>query len=84
MFMKRPMSNPSMLDQDRPADPKSSTNIEPDESFGDILSEYEQSHTHRIREEGKRGLEGTVVAITGESVFLDIGYKTEEIGRAHV
>ena len=71
------MSNPSMLDQDRPVDPKSSTNIEPDESFGDILSEYEQSHTHRIREEGKRGLEGTVVAITGESVFLDIGYKTE-------
>jgi small subunit ribosomal protein S1 len=66
-----------MLDQDRPADPKSLTNNEPDESFGDILSEYEQSHTHRIREEGKRGLEGTVVAITGESVFLDIGYKTE-------
>ena len=71
------MSNPSMLDQDLPTDPKSPTNIEPDESFGDILSEYEQSHTHRIREEGKRGLEGTVVAITGESVFLDIGYKTE-------
>jgi small subunit ribosomal protein S1 len=66
-----------MLDQDRPVDPKSPTNIEPDESFGDILSEYESSHTHRIREEGKRGLEGTVVAITGESVFLDIGYKTE-------
>jgi small subunit ribosomal protein S1 len=71
------MSNPSMLDQDRPVDPKSPTTNEPDESFGDILSEYEQSHTHRIREEGKRGLEGTVVAITGESVFLDIGYKTE-------
>ncbi len=71
------MSNPSMLDQDRPLDPKSSTTNEPDESFGDILSEYEQSHTHRIREEGKRGLEGTVVAVTGEAVFLDIGYKTE-------
>jgi small subunit ribosomal protein S1 len=68
-----------MLDQDRPADPKSPTTNEPNESFGDILSEYEQSHTHRIREEGKRGLEGTVVAITGESVFLDIGYKTEGI-----
>jgi small subunit ribosomal protein S1 len=76
---ERPMSNPSMLDQDPPVDPKSPTNNEPDESFGDILSEYEQSHTHRIREEGKRGLEGTVVAITGESVFLDIGYKTEGI-----
>jgi small subunit ribosomal protein S1 len=68
-----------MLDQDWPADPKSPTTNEPDESFGDILSEYEQSHTHRIREEGRRGLEGTVVAITGESVFLDIGYKTEGI-----
>jgi len=79
MFMKRPMSNPSMLDQDRPVDPKSPTTNEPNESFGDILSEYEQSHTHRIREEGKRGLEGTVVAITGESVFFDIGYKTEGI-----
>jgi small subunit ribosomal protein S1 len=77
MCKKRPMSNPSMLDQDRPADPKSTTTNEPNESFGDILSQYEQSHTHRIREEGKKGLEGTVVAITGESVFLDIGYKTE-------
>ena len=73
------MSNPSMLDQDRPADPKSSTTNEPNESFGDILSQYEQSHDHRIREEGKRGLEGTVVAITGENVFLDIGFKTEGI-----
>jgi len=79
MCKKHLMSNPSMLDQDRPVDPKSPTTNEPDESFGDILSEYEQSHTHRIREEGKRGLEGTVVAITAESVFLDIGYKTEGI-----
>ncbi len=79
MFMKRPMSNPSMLDKDRPVDPNSPTTTEPDESFGDILSEYEQSHTHRIREEGKRGLEGTVVAVSGESVLLDIGFKTEGI-----
>ena len=73
MCKKRPMSNPSMLDQDLPADPKSSTTNEPNESFGDILSEYEQSHDHRIREEGKRGLEGTVVAVTGENAFLDVG-----------
>ena len=79
MLMKRPMSNPSMLDKDRPVDPNSPTTNEPDESFGDILSEYEQSHTHRIREEGKRGLEGTVVAVSGESVLLDIGFKTEGI-----
>ena len=67
-----------MLDQDRATGPESPTTNEPDESFGDILSQYEQTHSHRI-EEGKKGLEGTVIAITGESVFLDIGYKTEGI-----
>src|SRR4051794_17086158 len=72
------MSNPSMLDQDRSAVPDSQTNNEPNESFGDILSEYEQSHSHRTAtEEGRKQLEGTVVAITGESVFIDIGYKIE-------
>jgi small subunit ribosomal protein S1 len=67
-----------MLDQDRVTGPGSQTNNEPGESFGDILSEFEQSHSHRA-EEGGKGLEGTVVAVTGESVFLDIGYKTEGI-----
>jgi small subunit ribosomal protein S1 len=74
------MSNPSMLDQDRSAAPDSQPNNEPNESFGDILSQYEQSHTHRTEsDEGRKQLEGTVVAITGENVFLDIGYKTEGI-----
>ena len=72
------MSNPSMLDSDRATAPDPQTNNEPAESFGDILSQYEQSHTHRAdTEEGGKVLEGTVVAVTGESVFLDIGYKIE-------
>ncbi len=71
------MPNPSMLDQDRPARPDSQTTNEPDQSFGDLLSQFEQSHSHHP-EEGK-GLEGTVVAVSGESVFLDIGYKIEGI-----
>jgi small subunit ribosomal protein S1 len=71
------MSNPRMLDQGSPTGPESTTTNEPNESFGDILTQYEQSHTHRVTEQGKKGLEGTVVAITGESVFLDIGFKTE-------
>ena len=50
----------------------------PTESFGDILSQYEQSHSHKP-EEGGKGLEGTVIAVSGESVFLDIGYKIEGI-----
>ena len=72
------MSNPSILDQNRATGSASQPANEPAESFGDILSQYEQSHSHRI-EEGKRGLEGTVISVTGESVYLDIGYKTEGI-----
>ena len=68
-----------MLDQDRATGPESPTNNEPNESFGDILTQYEQSHTHRIAEPGKKGLEGTVVAITAEAALLDIGFKTEGI-----
>jgi len=72
------MSNPSMLDQDRSATPDPQPGNEPNQSFGDILSQYEQSHTHRTRtEEGGKQLEGTVVAVTGDQVFLDIGYKIE-------
>jgi small subunit ribosomal protein S1 len=66
-----------MLDQDQSTAPDSS---QPDaaESFGDILSEYEQSHSHRT-ETGGQGLEGTVVSVNAESVLVDIGFKTEGI-----
>ena len=73
------MSNPSMLDSDRATAPEPQTTTEPAESFGDILSQYEQSHSHKADEAHGRGLEGTVVAVTGDSVFLDIGYKTEGV-----
>jgi small subunit ribosomal protein S1 len=68
-----------MLDQDRSAAPDpNQPSTEANESFGDILSQYEQSHTHRTQDdEGGKQLEGTVVAVTGDLVFLDIGYKTE-------
>jgi small subunit ribosomal protein S1 len=74
------MPNPTMLDQDHATGPDSPTNNnnESPESFGDILSQYEQSHSHKA-EQGGRGLEGTVVAITPESVLLDIGFKTEGV-----
>jgi len=48
------------------------------DSFNDILSQYEQSHSHKAAE-GSRGREGTVVAVTADSVLLDIGFKTEGI-----
>ena len=70
------MANPSILDQDPAARPGSQPSNDSAESFGDILSQYERSHSHKPDEAGK-GLEGTVIAISGESVFLDIGYKIE-------
>lgn len=73
------MSNPSYLDQNRVSDPDSTTTPEqPSESFGDILSQYERTHSHAA-ESGAKGLEGTVIAVTADSVMLDIGFKTEGI-----
>ncbi|MBZ5510776.1 MAG: 30S ribosomal protein S1 [Acidobacteriia bacterium] len=48
------------------------------ESFNDVLSQFEQAHAHKPAE-GRRQLEGTVIAVTGDSVLLDIGFKTEGI-----
>ncbi len=72
---KRPMANSSALDAGRRVPPVSQPTNEPDESFGEILSQYEQAHSHKAHE----GLEGAVVAVTSDSVLVDIGFKTEGI-----
>src|ERR1700694_383145 len=51
---------------------------ESNESFEDILSQYEKDHS-RKKEDGGKQLEGTVIAVSAESVFFDIGFKTEGI-----
>jgi small subunit ribosomal protein S1 len=61
-----------------PIIPEPQATPEPNESFEDILAGYEQSHS-RQAEDGSKQLEGTVVAVSAESVFLDIGYKSEGI-----
>ena len=63
------MSNPSI--------PESQFNSDANESFDGLLSQYERSH-QRKRESGNQ-VEGTVVAVSPESVFFDIGFKTEGI-----
>jgi small subunit ribosomal protein S1 len=50
---------------------------ESSESFGDILSQYQKSHSRKT--EGSRQLQGTVIAVNAEAVFFDIGYKSEGI-----
>jgi small subunit ribosomal protein S1 len=49
---------------------------EPGESFGSILSQFERSHTPKSAE-GLR--EGAVVSISSDSIFIDLGFKTEGV-----
>ena len=60
----------------KPSVPETSA-AEGNESFGEILSQFQKSHSHRT--EDKRQLEATVIAVTDESVFFDIGFKSEGI-----
>ena len=48
------------------------------ESFKDLLSQFERDKSRRAEPTGK-GREGTVVAVTIDSVMVDIGFKTEGI-----
>jgi small subunit ribosomal protein S1 len=48
---------------------------EPEESFADIFSEFQRTHSRR---EGSQ-IRGTVVAVTEDSVLVDIGFKSEGI-----
>lgn len=52
--------------------------VEPNESFGELLSQFEQTHARKANEDARQ-LEGRVVSVSADSVFLDIGYKTEGV-----
>jgi small subunit ribosomal protein S1 len=53
------------------------TGADSDPSFGDILSQFEQAHASPA--EADSGREGIVIAVTGDSVFVDIGWKIEGV-----
>jgi small subunit ribosomal protein S1 len=61
-----------------PIAPEPNPVAESNESFEDIFSQYEKTHA-RKKEDGGKQLEGTVIAVSAESVFFDIGFKTEGI-----
>jgi small subunit ribosomal protein S1 len=70
------MSNQTLstdkIPQSQPADS--------DESFGDMLAQFEKSHARkRSGDEAATQLEGTIIAVSADSVFLDIGFKSEGI-----
>ncbi len=60
-----------------PETPEIQSAVESTESFGDILSQYTKSHSRKT--EGSKQLQATVIAVNAESVFFDIGYKSEGI-----
>jgi small subunit ribosomal protein S1 len=51
---------------------------EPKESFNELFQEYERAHA-RSPEDGGKQIEGTVIAVTSEQVFVDIGFKVEGV-----
>ncbi|MDP9050233.1 MAG: 30S ribosomal protein S1 [Acidobacteriota bacterium] len=48
------------------------------ESFGDMLAEFEHSHSRSSDASGKQ-IEGIVISKDAEFVYLDIGFKTEGV-----
>jgi small subunit ribosomal protein S1 len=67
-------TNPVISNSDTP---ETQPVAESAESFGDILSQYQKSHSRKT--EGSRQLQATVIAVNAEAVFFDIGYKSEGI-----
>ncbi len=69
------MSNSTGSNQ---AIPESQSTTDTPDSFSELFSEYEKSHT-QARDNGGKQLEGTVIAISADSVIFDIGFKSEGI-----
>jgi small subunit ribosomal protein S1 len=61
-----------------PIAPEPNSVVESTESFEDIFSQYEKTQSRKKEDSGKQ-LEGTVIAVSADSVFIDIGFKSEGI-----
>jgi small subunit ribosomal protein S1 len=56
--------------------PAAEEHSEASEDFADLLRDFERTHMHRA---ATKQLEGAVVSLNAEQVFLDIGYKMEGV-----
>ncbi len=70
--MSNPIHTPSESTQQT-----SPETIEPTESFRDQLLAFERSHARSVQ--GGQGISGTVIALSADTVFVDIGFKSEGI-----
>ena len=71
------MPNPAIPEPNNSSSSETSARTENTESFGQILSEYQKTHSRKA--EGGKQIQATVISVTPESVFFDIGYKSEGI-----
>src|SRR5215813_3957170 len=60
-----------------PETPETQTAPETTENFGDILSQFQKDHSRKA--DGSRQLEATVISVTAEAAYFDIGFKSEGI-----
>ena len=67
------MSNPEVS-----ATPSTAEEITSTESFDALFTEYERTHARHPEGAGKQ-IEGTVVAVSSEQAFIDIGFKIEGV-----
>jgi len=66
------MSDPQTPNSETPQPTPENT-----ESFGEIFSEYQKAHSRKAA--GQSQIEATVISVNAESVFFDIGFKSEGI-----
>ena len=64
-----PLPQPSVGPMPEPA--------EPAENFGDLLAEFEKTHARTPR--AGQQLQGTVISVSADQVFVDIGFKIEGV-----
>ena len=70
-----PISAPTSSAASAPAAPAPAP--EPAENFGDLLAAFEKTHAHAPQSGAQ--LQGTVISVSAEQVFLDIGFKIEGV-----
>ena len=74
-----PESQPTADDNPQTApQPAIEAPAEPEESFGDLLAQFEKSHAHTTKT-GQKQLQGTVISVAADQVFVDIGFKIEGV-----
>jgi small subunit ribosomal protein S1 len=73
------LTNPVVAAAERPSepvlDPVPERPTDATASFAELLSEFEHEH----KQGGAKQLEGAVVSVSADSVFLDIGFKVEGV-----